>query len=132
MVASFLFWASDREPKGRYLNLGILGELFMARRSVKMLALCLGAGGLMIAAAGGANAKIRCDGRWQINSGERISTPYCEDAYLARVAQSYGSHVSAEALRQSPTTKRSICNFVGADIRVQDICSGWRDERPLR
>ena len=104
----------------------------MMSRSLKLIALCFGAGVMTLAAASDAHAKIQCDGRWQTNSGLRISTPYCEDAYLASVAQSYGSRVSAEALRQSPTTKRLICNFVGADIRVRDICEGWRDEHDFR
>jgi len=71
-----------------------------------------------------AEAKIRCVNQWQIVNGQKISTPYCEDAYLARVAQQSGMRVSAAAIRQNPLTKEKACALVGSDIRVQSICAG--------
>ncbi len=75
-----------------------------------------------------AEAKIRCDGRWQIVKGQRIATPYCGDAYLARVARTYGSSVSARVIRNNPLKKQEICNWIGHDTRVSDICAGSRDQ----
>lgn len=81
---------------------------------------------------GPAFARIQCDRQFQIVRGEKISTPFCEDAYLAQVAQSYGTKVSAEAIRQNPNTKARICIFLAADIRVSDICAGYRPEGDWR
>lgn len=75
-----------------------------------------------------ADAQIRCDGPWQIVSGQRISTPYCGDNYLAQVARQYGMRVSARAVRNSAAVKQDVCRFVGHDNRVRDICTGYRDE----
>lgn len=71
-----------------------------------------------------AEAKIRCEGQWQIVNGQKISTPYCEDGLLARVAQQSGMRVSAAAIRNNPLTKEKACALVGSDIRVQSICAG--------
>ncbi|MBU2580766.1 MAG: hypothetical protein KJ622_03485 [Alphaproteobacteria bacterium] len=76
----------------------------------------------------GAVAKIRCNGPWQIVQGNEIATPYCGDNYLASVARGYGSKVSAHAIRNNPNTKREICQFIGHDTRVQDICAGFRQD----
>ena len=72
-------------------------------------------------------AKIRCEGAYQIVDGNRIATPYCGDNYLAYVARTYGSKVSARQIRNSPSKKQEICQWIGHDTRVQDICAGWRD-----
>ena len=71
-----------------------------------------------------AEAKIKCDGQWQIVNGQRIATPYCEDGLLATVAQQAGMRISAEAIRQNPMTKEKACTLVSFDVRVQSICSG--------
>ncbi|KUO65717.1 MAG: hypothetical protein APF80_12550 [Alphaproteobacteria bacterium BRH_c36] len=92
------------------------------------------AAGVLAAAASatilptGAEAKIRCDGPWQIVQGNKIATPYCGDNYLAQVARRYGSKVSARAIRQNPSTKREICQWIGHDPEVQDICAGLRSD----
>lgn len=75
-----------------------------------------------------AEAKIRCKGAYQIVQGSLIATPYCGDNHLARVAKGYGSKVSARQIRQNPSTKREICQWIGHDIRVQDICAGFRND----
>ena len=71
---------------------------------------------------------IECRGRYQIISGNPLSTPYCEDNYLAQVARSYGSRVSARQIRNNPNKKAEVCRFMGFDNRVSDICAGFRDD----
>jgi hypothetical protein len=78
--------------------------------------------------SGLAEARIQCDGQYQIVQGNRIYTPYCGDNYLAAVARSYGVRVSAATIRNSPGEKQRVCQFIGADNRVRDICQGWRNE----
>lgn len=87
------------------------------------LALLLLATGLL-AMSGSEAAAIRCDGRFQIVQGNPLSTPYCEDAFLAAVARQYGMRVSAAAIRSSETVKGQACRLVGRDPRVSDICIG--------
>jgi hypothetical protein len=50
---------------------------------------------------GAAEAKIRCDGPYQLTGGNTLRTPYCEDNYLAFVARVYGHDVSGALFRQS-------------------------------
>jgi len=71
-----------------------------------------------------AEARIRCDGAFQvIAQGERIATPYCEDQYLAVVAQrSYGVSTSGNAVRHNVHEKERVCRIIGHDARVNDIC----------
>ncbi len=68
-------------------------------------------------------AKIACtsDG-YQIVQGTPLSTPYCQDNLLGKVARQYGMRVSDVEIRQNPNTKRYVCRFVGRDIRVQQTC----------
>ena len=82
---------------------------------------------LVVCFASSADARIRCEGASQVNGGQNIVTPYCEDNYLAEVARSYGSKVSGEAVRKSPQVKAELCRFVGEDIRVKDTCAGFRE-----
>jgi len=69
-----------------------------------------------------AQARIICEKGLQRSGGRLISTPYCEDNYLAQVAREYGVRHSAEAIRNNPNLKRDVCRFVGRDIRVQHNC----------
>lgn len=74
-------------------------------------------------------AKIKCDGPNQVIKGHGlIGTPYCEDGYLATVAREYGMRLSADEIRNSPSAKGEACRLIGNDIRVRDICSGYRPE----
>jgi hypothetical protein len=75
-----------------------------------------------------ASAKINCDGPYQIVDGSPIATPYCEDNYLAYVARSYGIGVSGREIRRSYNTKRHVCQTIGHDTRVANICAGLRNE----
>ena len=69
-----------------------------------------------------AQARIISEKGLQRSGGRLISTPYCEDNYLAQVAREYGVRHSAEAIRNNPNLKRDVCRFVGRDIRVQHNC----------
>ena len=76
-----------------------------------------------IGVAGPANAGgIQCNNGNQLVAGNYISTPYCRDELLARVAREYGMKAPAEKIRYNPNFKREVCRFVGQDIRVQDNC----------
>jgi hypothetical protein len=72
-----------------------------------------------------AEARIACDGPYQIVQGSPLATPYCEDNYLAAVARGYGIRVSDAAVRQNPSVKAEVCRTVGHDNRVRQICAGY-------
>lgn len=67
-------------------------------------------------------AAIDCQNGYQLVQGNRLATPYCQDALLASVARQYGLKTNAAAIRENPNHKRDICRFVGRDIRVQENC----------
>lgn len=73
---------------------------------------------------------IECDGRYQIVQGQPVSTPYCEDNYLAWVARQNGMRVSGRAIRNNPRLKDEVCHFVSSDHRVTDICIGHVPDGP--
>lgn len=84
--------------------------------------------GLTLATAPLANveARIRCNGPWQIVPGVgEISTPYCEDSNLASVARTYGIRVSAAEIRNNPATKSRVCRMIGYDNRVSGACHDY-------
>ncbi len=82
----------------------------------------------LMASSISAKAKIKCEGRFQvIKSQGKISTPYCEDNYLAAIARStYGRKVGNRELRQNPGLKARICRQIGHDSRLIEICSDHR------
>ena len=84
------------------------------------------ASGLLMLPQGGVEARIVCDGNFQIVNGLPVSTPYCRDRNLARVARSYGWRVSDEAIRYSESTKAQVCRAIGHDNRVSEACSPYR------
>lgn len=71
-------------------------------------------------------ARIVCDREFQLNRDGAVATPACADRYLAQVARGYGMRVSHVDVR-NPSVKARVCEFVGNDIRLQSICSGWRN-----
>lgn len=76
-----------------------------------------------------AEAAIKCQGVNQLNKYGLIRTPYCEDNYVAYVANHYyGMHVSAKAVRHNPNYKEEICSQIGHDIRVREACIGFRPD----
>ncbi len=70
-----------------------------------------------------AEAKIRCNGPFQIVGDKELATPYCADAYLARIAGEYGLQVSAKQMREDFGRKQEVCRLVGQDIRVREYCA---------
>ncbi len=85
---------------------------------------------IVLAGSFSADAAIRCKGQFQIVKGQgRISTPYCQDNYLASIARrSYGYKVSSRAVRQNPNLKARICRHIGHDSRLTGICSSYRHD----
>lgn len=65
---------------------------------------------------------ITCRGNAQLSGGRWITTPYCEDQNLTRVAREYGIRVSFDSIRYSLSTKERVCRAVGSDNRVRDVC----------
>lgn len=92
----------------------------------KVLSSVLLASGLLALAQGGAQAGIVCDGNFQIVNGQPVGTPYCREMTLARVARSYGWHVTDQAIRYSESTKAQVCRAIGYDNRVQQICAQYQ------
>ena len=86
------------------------------------------ASGLLVFSQGGAQARIQCDGNFQIVNGTAVSTPYCRDMNLARVARSFGWRVSDEAIRYSESTRAQVCRAIGHDNRVFEACSPYRND----
>lgn len=95
----------------------------------KIFASALLATGLHAAAHDPAHAAIVCEGNFQIVKGQPISTPYCREKELARVARSYGWRVSDKAVRHSESTKAQICRAIGYDNRVREICAPYLYDR---
>jgi hypothetical protein len=84
------------------------------------------AAALLVSFPAASEARIVCDNEFQLVQGAPVATPACADRYLARVAQGYGMRVSHLDVR-NPSVKQRVCEFVGNDIRLQSICSGWRN-----
>ena len=84
---------------------------------------------MLAALAPGAEARPKCHEGFQDIGGRQISTPYCEDQYLAEVAREYGSRISAETIRNNPIAKRDICRLIGRDIRVNQSCIQFESPR---
>ena len=98
------------------------------RTKTKMIAAGVALAALQAATSHVALAKIHCDGPYQIVDGSPVATPYCEDNYLAYVARSYGIGVSGREVRRNYNTKKHVCQTIGHDTRVANICSGLRNE----
>ena len=86
------------------------------------------ASGLFVFAQSGAEARILCDGNYQIVNGLPVSTPYCRDLNLVNVARTYGWKVSFEAIRYSDSTKAEVCRAIGHDNRVREACAAYRND----
>ncbi len=77
---------------------------------------------LLVLGSAGAQAHIVCHEGYQTVNGQEISTPYCNDNYVAAVARMRGFKVSDVAVRNSPAKKNEICRALGSDIRIQHYC----------
>ncbi len=91
------------------------------------LALMAGLVGLLIAAVPEpAAAKIKCKGIFQVTkTNGLISTPYCQEEEIARVAQSYGWKVTAAQIHNDPLKKVYVCQALGGDVRIQGACGAY-------
>ena len=69
-----------------------------------------------------ADAAIRCNGAYQINSLGQFHSPFCEDEYLAQVARSRGIRVTGAQIRASLSVKGDVCRTIGIDSRVYETC----------
>jgi hypothetical protein len=72
-----------------------------------------------------ANARIACQGEFQVTQYGLIATPYCGEEEIARVANSYGWRVSAAEVHHNALTKVYICQTIGYDWRLQSPCVGY-------
>jgi len=99
-------------------SVGRVGATFVVSLVASLASLTVG----MASLSAPAEARIKCVNGFQIVKGQRLATPYCQDALVARVARQYGSRVSAKAIRQNPNLKRNVCRLIGQDIRVKHIC----------
>ncbi len=79
-------------------------------------------GALVLCLGNAANAKIACNKGFQLVAGSWLSTPYCQDAYVADVAHEYGFSASAAEVRNNPLFKQRLCRFIGQDIRIKESC----------
>jgi hypothetical protein len=61
-------------------------------------------------------ARIVCRDGFQVVNGREISTPNCNDNYLAAVARQYGVKATDEEVRNNPSLKDRICRLAGSDI----------------
>jgi len=76
-----------------------------------------------------AEAGIKCNGAYQVQrSGNQIATPYCGDAYIARVARGYGIRVSARTIRRNPNRKEEVCLAIGHDARIYELCQKYKHD----
>lgn len=83
----------------------------------------------MVLLASPAMARIECRGNFQISKHGPISTPYCEERQIARVARSYGYAVTDEEVRNNPNTKVYLCQIIGGDNRLKGSCAGYANPR---
>ncbi len=93
----------------------------MIRATLLAAAAALSLGAIGIGATG-ASAAIVCHDQYQVSGGQEISTPYCNDNYLAKVARGHGFKVTDEAIRNNPALKDEVCRWAGSDIRIRDYC----------
>jgi hypothetical protein len=92
-----------------------------------LTAFVLGSGALALVQGGAeARSRIVCEGNFQIVKGYPVSTPYCREKNLARVARSYGWKVSEQAIRSKESVKADVCRAIGHDNRVEEICAPYR------
>jgi len=72
-----------------------------------------------------AEAKIKCQGIFQVTKNGLISTPYCQETEIARVARSYGWKVTDAQVRNDPLKKVYICQALGGDTRLKGACGAY-------
>jgi hypothetical protein len=93
---------------------------------MKIAAAAALASGLVVLGQGGAEARIQCDGNFQIVRGQPVSTLYCQERELARVARTFGWRVSVNEIRHSESKKAQVCRAIGFDNRVREVCDPYQ------
>jgi hypothetical protein len=83
---------------------------------------------LAVSLAASASARIQCQGNFQVTKYGLISTPYCEEREIARVARSYGANVTDAEVRNNPLTKVYLCQVYGYDNRLKGSCGAYAPE----
>ena len=91
--------------------------------------LCIAAIVAMALVASPTAARIECRDNFQITKHGPISTPYCEERQIARVARSYGIAVTDAEVRNNPNTKVYLCQRLGGDVRLKGSCAGYDEPR---
>jgi len=80
---------------------------------------------LALTATSPAEARIECRGQFQVYKYGLISTPYCEEEQIARVARSYGVNVTGAQVRNDALKKVYLCQTLGNDIRMKGSCGAY-------
>ena len=76
-----------------------------------------------------AAARIKCKGNFQVTKNGLISTPYCQEEQIARVARSYGWKVTAARIHNNPLKKVEVCQALGGDVRLKGSCAGYAPDQ---
>jgi hypothetical protein len=96
------------------------------RPTLAIVTVAVGTGFLFLAAIPqSAQAKIKCQGIFQVMKDGPIATPYCQDLEIARVARSYGWKVTDAQVRNDPLKKVQICQALGGDTRLRGACGAY-------
>jgi hypothetical protein len=104
-----------------------LGAMTMRPNTFSILALSTSL--FVLVAVSPAAAKIECRDNFQVTKHGLISTPYCEEKQIARVARSYGFNVSDAEVRNNPNTKVYLCQLIGNDNRLKGSCGAYSEPR---
>lgn len=94
-------------------------------RNLRYLASCGLAAAVLGALAIPAQARIQCQGNFQVGPYGLIATPYCEEEQIARVAQSRGFKVTADEVHRNALKKVYLCQVIGFDNRLKGSCAGY-------
>jgi len=94
-------------------------------RNLRYLASCALAAAVLAAIAMPTEARIQCQGNFQVSPYGLIATPYCEEEQIARVAQSRGFNVSAAEVHNNALKKVYLCQVIGFDNRLKGSCAGY-------
>ena len=95
------------------------------RSKLASVAAVVGTAVLTFAVVPDAEAKIKCQGIFQVTKNGLISTPYCRELEIARVARSYGWKVTDAQVRNDPLKKVYICQALGGDTRLKGACGAY-------
>jgi hypothetical protein len=90
--------------------------------ATKIIATCASALLLTAATFGAAEARIACDGDYQIVQGHEIYTPYCGDNRVAAKARAAGDRVTNSEVRNDPAFKDDLCRWMRGDKSLQVDC----------